>query len=154
MHENFTYRHLHVLLVEAKDIVSCSCVLCKAFKRTAVNSYGRHSGPRVKLKLFFCLCLRNNYNNYCSIIGNCPNLKISYCRVRQSLSRLPMTFCFSDVKIHEAVTFFKFRCFECNGKMATSWFSKNVAPAISSRSRTAGPCIFSNTKGTFTRPKI
>ena len=29
-------------------------------------------------------------------------------------------FCFSDVKMHEAVKFFKIGCFECNSKVATS----------------------------------
>ena len=59
MHENFTYWHL--LLVEANGIVSFCRALYNMFKRTAVDSYGRHTGSRVNLKIFFCLCLRNDY---------------------------------------------------------------------------------------------
>ena len=58
--------------MEAVDIVPFVCALCNMFKRTAVDNYGRHTGSRVKLKVFFCLCLRNDC---CNIIGNRLNLK-------------------------------------------------------------------------------
>ena len=103
--------------MEANDIVSFSCALCNMFKRTAVDSYGRHTGSRVKLKIFFCLYLRNDC---CNIIGNRPNLKSIILSCKAEFARLSTTFSFSDVKMLEALTFFKIGCFECNGKMATS----------------------------------
>ena len=58
--------------MEANDIVSFSCASCNVFKKTAVDSCGRPTGSHVKLKMFFCTCLRDDC---CIIIGNRPDLK-------------------------------------------------------------------------------